>query len=569
MSSSSVDWRNRFGSSWLTQIKNQGNCDSCYVYAAVGVLEAMLRIEHGAWCLLSENDVADAASLFDGAHGKGQGGTPNLVLDWIQTNGVADPGCWMGSDQTAVAMPTPDRSGRIAKLDGYTTLSGSADMKTWLDLNGPITGSFVCYREFSDACKNDEVYIVKNKVPNGSHDIVIVGYDDTKQAWLIRNSWDTVWGTNGYGWFGYGQGSDGLEVSQCCGILGTSTNPSPWSKRRLHNGCIFESGNGQGHRNFEVFVPGPNKSIRHYWRDGGSGNWGVVETLPTVDLGNTSGYDCISFMGALESSYNRNFEVVYPTSFSETLRHTHYSQATGQWISRDLFGPPVSPATSPQFNGRLGFCQTNFGTPGNFEVVASDSNGQLQNWLRDNADNTGVWTRPETGGVFGSNILTSGATLVERWAPNGAPTANFACTLDLVCVTKDKVMQRWERDGPPGSTWAAGETFGANVTTPPVMIRSQYGMTDETTPGNYELCVAVNGQIEHWWLPGSQNGQWTKSATFGTDVSSQSIQQVVGLLQSSYGFNLEVIAELTNGVIQHFFRDGAGWHPGTAFGAIR
>jgi hypothetical protein len=94
MTSSSVDWRNRFGWPWLTRIKDQGGCGSCYIFSAVGVLEAMLRIEHCLWSLRSEGDVGDAISLYFGAHGKCQGGSPGEVLDWAVTNGVADPG-WL------------------------------------------------------------------------------------------------------------------------------------------------------------------------------------------------------------------------------------------------------------------------------------------------------------------------------------------------------------------------------------------------------------------------------------------------------------------------------------------
>jgi hypothetical protein len=37
---------------------------------------------------------------------------------------------------------------------------------------------------------------------------------------------------------------------------------------------------------------------------------------------------------------------------------------------------------------------------------------------------------------------------------------------------------------------------------------------------------------------------------------------VWALIESSYGYDLEVIAELNSGQLQHFWRDGAGWHNG-------
>jgi hypothetical protein len=75
--------------------------------------------------------------------------------------------------------------------------------------------------------------------------------------------------------------------------------------------------------------------------------------------------------------------------------------------------------------------------------------------------------------------------------------------------------------------------------------------------GNFELCVAAGGQIEHWRRYNAVPGGWNKSAVFGTDV-----RRVVALLQSSFGANLEVIAERTDDRSQHYWRDGSGWHPG-------
>jgi hypothetical protein len=567
MSSPSVDWRNRFGWNWLTNIKDQGGCGSCYIFSALGVVEAMLRIEHSVWCLRSEGDVGDAISLYFGAHAKCQGGSPNEVLDWIKVNGVADPGCWPYSSNNQTGKPTPDRLGRTGKLDSYVTLSGAADMKTWIDTTGPITACFDCCDDFDDACKNNSVYICsttpQNLATGDGHCIVIVGYDDIKKAWLIRNSWGTGWGTNGYGWFGYGQGAQGLEYYSNCGILGTSTNPDPWSKRRSHNGNLYESGDGTNHRNFEVWAPGPGNVIRHYYRDGQTLNWTLAETLPQVSLApnfNTSGYDCAGIPSALGSTYFRNFEVIYLTT-NKQLRQCFFDQLSGKWVDRGPFG--VADAA-----GIPGFIQINVGAPGNFEVVVRRSTGVLENCWRDNVDNNAQWA---SKGTFGAGILLSGPTLVQRWAKNGVSDVGALAGLDLVCVTQKNTMQRWWRDDPNNKSWVACETFGANVSSPPVMIRSQYGASEETVPGNYELCVAVGGSIQHWWTPGNPEpgatAAWTQSATFATNVAGQKVQEVLGLIESSFGFDLELIALLTDGSLQHFWRDGAGWHAGPVFGS--
>jgi hypothetical protein len=48
---------------------------------------------------------------------------------------------------------------------------------------------------------------------NGAHIVIIVGWDDNKKAWLIKNSWGTGWGDNGFGWITYGSNKIGMGAS--------------------------------------------------------------------------------------------------------------------------------------------------------------------------------------------------------------------------------------------------------------------------------------------------------------------------------------------------------------------
>jgi hypothetical protein len=112
--------------------------------------------------------------------------------------------------------------------------------------------------------------------------------------------------------------------------------------------------------------------------------------------------------------------------------------------------------------------------------------------------------------------------------------------------------------------WNMGAIFGSGVSSPPVMIQGQYGMQNELGPnGNFELCVAVGGRVQHWWRWNSAGGDggWRHSADFGHDVAA-----VAGLCEGSWGMNLEVIVLRTDNQLQHYWRDGAGWHEGPVIG---
>jgi C1A family cysteine protease len=197
--STSVDWRNRFGWPWITNIKDQGQCESCWVFSAVGVVEAMTRIEHAIWSLRSEGDVHDGLKA-----SCAQTGSPTTAFDWMKTNGVADPGCWPYETTNETYAPTADRDGRTVKLTDYVTLSNIDDQKAWIDNVGPLSACFTVYWDFDGYSSG--VYTANTSTGvRGGHCIVIVGYDDSKQAWLMRNSWSTNWGMDGYCWFGYGQ----------------------------------------------------------------------------------------------------------------------------------------------------------------------------------------------------------------------------------------------------------------------------------------------------------------------------------------------------------------------------
>jgi C1A family cysteine protease len=71
----------------------------------------------------------------------------------------------------------------------------------------PFVFGFTVYDSFmSAAVRNSGIMpmpdLSKEHVVGG-HAVIAVGYDDTKQALLIRNSWGTGWGIGGYFWMPY------------------------------------------------------------------------------------------------------------------------------------------------------------------------------------------------------------------------------------------------------------------------------------------------------------------------------------------------------------------------------
>ncbi|WP_417563337.1 C1 family peptidase [Microbacterium sp.] len=537
-----VDWRTHNGWPIFTRTRDQFDSEHCWIFAPTGIIEAMTRIEHCTWAPRSEGDVVRGLSVI-----VGQCGDAVNTLNWVKNNGQADPGCipwpfpaarndayWVpgptkcgtGSTQHTTATTTFDRSGRTVKIPAFTTLSHVDDMKNWIWQVGPtVASSITIYDDFYGYSDISTVYkAAPNQTSNGTHVVDVVGFDDNKQAWLIRNSWGGTpggddWGDHGYGWIGYGQID--IDTNVMYGVRGT--NPDPWAKRFNHNGAMFESGDGANHDNFELFVHAPaGGGIAHWWRDNGTGS------LPWAQA---SGFanDAASEPTATGTTYNRNFETIY-TAASGRLRHWWFDQTHGTWNDGATFGPANAMGTP-------GFVQSTYGA--NFEVVAGLASGQLQHWWRDG----GGW---HAGPVFGANVREAGPSLIQTTKGD----------LELVCLRADGTLQHWARADGTTWAWSATATFASGCRTAPVMIEGQYGRSDEFASGNYELVVALaSGVLQHWWRDSA--GVWRASATFGTGI-----ERVLALVQSSFGFDLEVVARRHDGRTQHFWRDGTGWHDG-------
>lgn len=112
----------------------------------------------------------------------------------------------------------------------YQTAS-TDEMKKALVKHGPIVAHI--YKDdcltFYESGVYNEPYYKTIETPNGkaavlrdslpkemqgeepfiNHTVLIIGWDDNKQAWLVKNSWGTGWGENGYVWIGYGIGGIG------------------------------------------------------------------------------------------------------------------------------------------------------------------------------------------------------------------------------------------------------------------------------------------------------------------------------------------------------------------------
>lgn len=79
-------------------------------------------------------------------------------------------------------------------------------MKQTLATGYPFVFGFSVYESFeSHTVAKTGIVPMPNKTEHllGGHAVMAVGYDDNKQTFIVRNSWGTTWGNQGYCYMPY------------------------------------------------------------------------------------------------------------------------------------------------------------------------------------------------------------------------------------------------------------------------------------------------------------------------------------------------------------------------------
>jgi C1A family cysteine protease len=225
----SLDWRNQEGINWLGSVMNQGNCGSCVAFATVATLEARMSIAYGSPWL---RPTLSPAQLFSCGGGScSQGWMPESASSFLKTRGIVDEACMpytsgsTGVDQSCqqTCANAPSRTTKITAYNRPSTWGGSVDAVKAALKTGPLETTLTVYADFIVYSGGIYKHVAGPRL--GGHAVSLVGYDDAKQAWLIRNSWGPEWGENGFGWIswsdtsGVGSNTWSFQVTPQNGVL--------------------------------------------------------------------------------------------------------------------------------------------------------------------------------------------------------------------------------------------------------------------------------------------------------------------------------------------------------------
>ncbi|CAD7088592.1 unnamed protein product [Hermetia illucens] len=192
----SIDLREK---GYVTPVKNQGHCGSCWAFSAVGSLEGQLYEATKKLVSLSEQELVDCSKTNEGCFG---GDMVDAFEDLMELGGIASEESY--PYQAKKNNCTFKKDMAVAEVTGVKTLPKNENaLKKAVALKGPIavgiqvTANFMNYKKgvfYDRSCVKNENML--------NHGVVVVGYgkDNStgKDYWIVKNSWGADWGDNGY-----------------------------------------------------------------------------------------------------------------------------------------------------------------------------------------------------------------------------------------------------------------------------------------------------------------------------------------------------------------------------------
>ncbi|XP_027203714.2 dipeptidyl peptidase 1-like [Dermatophagoides pteronyssinus] len=236
----SFDWRNLNGIDYVSPVRDQGKCGSCYTFASMAMLESRIRIQTNNTFkpIFSTQEVVDCSEYSQGC----DGGFSYLIAGkYAQDFGVIDESCYPYKGVTGKCQNQQNFNQTNEKckqrtytidykyVGGYFGACNEEAMQIELVQNGPIAVGFEVYGDFFGYSEgiyshqpsnesNDQHQQIKaefNPFEMTNHAVLIVGYGKDKKTgekyWIVKNSWGKQWGMDGYFWMRRGTDECAIE----------------------------------------------------------------------------------------------------------------------------------------------------------------------------------------------------------------------------------------------------------------------------------------------------------------------------------------------------------------------
>lgn len=203
----------------VSPVRDQGGCGSCWAFGTVAAYETnYLKVNGGAYnsINLSEQQVLSCSG-----GGDCSGGMSNIVYQWWVdgNNSVTTEANYPYTTSYTACQPKPATSykaeawGLADPAATYAGIASVAKIKEAICKYGSVASSVFVDGMFQNYVAGVFYSFASNyNSPSSNHVVQIIGWDDAKGAWLIKNSWGTNWGMDGLMWIKYNSNNIGRRA---------------------------------------------------------------------------------------------------------------------------------------------------------------------------------------------------------------------------------------------------------------------------------------------------------------------------------------------------------------------
>lgn len=516
----SFDWRSYESSNWLTPVKNQASCGSCWAFGAVGVSEAAYDIATGNPNL--NLDLSEQFLISDCVNaGSCCGGNYSTALTWIQNTGIPDELCFPEADDgcscpkvgcqctyTASGCSNAqcsdrcaDWATRVVQIDSHANVaSNRTTIKEYLLQHGPLVVAIGVGAKQKDGSgyggyfDSDDIYRCTND-SGANHIVVLVGYDDTDQYWILKNSWGNTWGPNTDGYFHMGYGECYVENA----VQYVNVTPAPPT----------------------LLLP---NSIQ---RDIVTFTWDRTTPLPTtytLRLNQSTNPDASWLINVTRPNDVHSYSYAFSTS-GTYYWHMRSTTATGMssWVTR-AFTVDLTPPSNDDFDSAVSIMQVPFSNEKYTNQATMDADDPTP--VCQNSHNNTVWYKYQPDHDTTVRFNTNGSdydTVVSVWTGSRTSLSQVGCDDDSGVGLASQLMV----------STTAGQTYyimvsGVNNERGHLIFNAElaaqsYTLANGDTAGLFNAVQSANAQGKPTTIHLAPNGLYTMSQALvlqaGSDVT--------------------------------------------------
>ncbi|MCL6265063.1 C1 family peptidase [Flagellimonas myxillae] len=245
----------------VTEIKDQFDCGSCWAFSTLAALESSSLLINKKKMDLSEQQLVNCISKSRGCNGGHPEGALQELLNYDKGVVSEKEIPYLNTKgNCALVQSSPIKVSNWGQLDDNASIG---EIKSALVKHGALIAALNASSTAFQRYNSESGILQDNNTGRVTHAINIVGWDDGKGAWLIKNSWGEKWGHQGFGWVKYGK--QDLKRITWADVKRLDENyeaPVFTEKDKYTLNIASVLGSIQDYQNLGVFIDGGKKAYK-------------------------------------------------------------------------------------------------------------------------------------------------------------------------------------------------------------------------------------------------------------------------------------------------------------------